>query len=80
MTMGDTRYGSADPSDYSRRSPVDLPSTPRQRTSTRSGRRLGGVDPGTVAIALTGMSFYWLMPALMSRGRPRRTRRPGSRR
>jgi len=69
MTIGDPRYGSADPSAYAiRRRPEELP-TPRM---TRQGRRLGGADPAAVALALSGMTMYWLMPAMVSRGRPRR--------
>src|SRR5690606_34613750 len=53
---------------------TELPRTRRQQQTTSGGRRLGGADPGTVAIAMTGMAFYWMMPALM--GRSGRRRRP----
>lgn len=44
---------------------------------TSGGRKLGKLDNGTVALALSGMTFYWLMPALLSRGRKgRRVMRP----
>lgn len=39
---------------------------------TSRGRRLGGVDNGTVALALGAASFYWLMPLMASRRRARR--------
>jgi hypothetical protein len=53
----------------------ELPRTPPPPPSgarTRSGRKLGGVDNGTVALAIGGMSFYWMMPMLMSRRKRRR--------
>ena len=54
--------------------PGELPGAAQRRT--QGGRRLAPLDNGTVALALSGMAFYWLMPALMSRrGRRRRTRR-----
>ena len=40
--------------------------------TTGRGRKLGGVDNGTVALAISSMAFYWMMPILMSRRRPRR--------
>lgn len=39
---------------------------------TRSGRKLAPMDTGTVALAVTGMTFYWMMPMLMRRRRPPR--------
>lgn len=76
MTMGEPRYGSGDPSSRSRvrPGPADLPVGGRRQT-TGSGRRLGQIDTGTVALSITGMAFYWLMPALMSRRGPRRRTR-----
>ena len=79
MTIGDPRYGSGDPSPSSRvrPSPADLPggTSGGQRRATAAGRRMGQLDSGTVALALSGMAYYWLMPALMARRRPRRPRR-----
>lgn len=41
---------------------------------TARGRRVGPpVDTGTVALAMTGLTFYWTMPMMM-----RRRRRPRS--
>ncbi len=49
----------------------------RRRAATASPqRRAAPLDMGTVGVALTGMAFYWLMPALMS-GHKRR-RRPAN--
>lgn len=45
-------------------------------TTTGRGRARGAQDTGTVALAITGMAFYWLMPALMSRRRRRKA--PGT--
>ncbi len=40
---------------------------------TRSGRRLATADTATVALALSGMTFYWMMmPALRRRQRRRK--------
>ncbi len=80
--MGDGRYHSDNPSSDAGRSrigPRQLPGgTPAGQSG--SGRKLGKLDNGTVALALTGMAFYWLMPALMSRGRKgRRVVRPARR-
>ena len=71
MTMDGTRYGTGDPRGSSRvrPSPADLPGGTRRTTT--SGR-VGQLDNGTVALALSGMAYYWLMPALMARRRPRR--------
>ena len=79
MTIGDSRYGSGDPSGRSRMRPQQLPGgTAGGQTS--GGRKLAKLDNGTVALALSGMAFYWLMPALMSRGRKgRRVVRPARR-
>ncbi|MEX0781545.1 MAG: hypothetical protein WED87_04080 [Dehalococcoidia bacterium] len=80
MTMGDNRYGSGDPSSRSRvrPGPADLPGGQRRQT-TSGGRRLGQLDNGTVALALSGMAYYWLMPMLLARRGPRRrTRRSRS--
>jgi len=47
------------------------PQLPSQ--STQPGRRrTGSMDTGTVALGLTAMTYYWLMPALMSRRKRRR--------
>lgn len=46
--------------------PVD--SGPR----TRTGRKLAALDNGTVALAISGMTFYWMMPMMMGRRRKRR--------
>ncbi len=49
----------------------------RRRAATATPqRRAAPMDMGTVGVALSGMAFYWLMPALMS-GR-RRRRRPAN--
>ncbi len=39
---------------------------------TRTGRKLAPVDNGTVALAISGMAFYWMKPMMMGRGRRRR--------
>jgi hypothetical protein len=36
---------------------------------------MGTLDNGTVALALSGMAFYWMMPMLMGRAKRRKTRR-----
>ncbi len=48
---------------------MDLPGS-RQR----GGRKIGPpVDNGTVALAMAGMAFYWLMPlAAAGRARPKK--------
>jgi hypothetical protein len=50
--------------------------TRRRTAAAPAPRRAAPMDTGTVAIAMTGMAFYWL-PALMAGGRKRR-RRPGT--
>lgn len=52
------------------------PAPPTGGANTRTGRKLGGVDNGTVALAISGMSFYWMMPMLMSRRKRRRKSPP----
>ncbi|MCZ2109259.1 MAG: hypothetical protein LC118_06805 [Dehalococcoidia bacterium] len=51
---------------------IHMEPAPTGTAKTRTGRKLGGVDNGTVALAISGMSFYWMMPMLMS---PRKRRR-----
>ena len=51
---------------------IRMEPAPTSAANTRSGRKLGGVDNGTVALAISGMSFYWMMPMLMSRRKRRR--------
>ncbi|MCK9517641.1 MAG: hypothetical protein M0R74_01245 [Dehalococcoidia bacterium] len=46
--------------------------TTAQRGTT--GKRTGGVDNGTVALAISGMTYYWLMPLMAGRRRKRRPR------
>ena len=80
MTVGDPRYGSGDPFGRSRMRPQQLPGGSAQGAQTTGGRKLARLDNGTVALALSGMTFYWLMPALLSRGRKgRRVVRPARR-
>ena len=43
---------------------------------TRTGRKLASMDTGTVALAVSGMTFYWMMPMLMRRRRARRPEGP----
>jgi len=51
----------------------------RRRAATASPqRRAAPLDMGTVGVALSGMAFYWLMPALMSSRSRRRRRRPSN--
>lgn len=45
---------------------------PAPGSTTGRGRKLGAVDNGTVALAISGMAFYWLMPMLLSRRKRRR--------
>ena len=52
------------------------PSSSSGGAKTRSGRKLGGVDNGTVALAIGSMSFYWMMPMLMGRGKRRKKKTP----
>ncbi|MGE5595650.1 MAG: hypothetical protein ACM3S1_06385 [Hyphomicrobiales bacterium] len=66
--------------------PLPLPrDTGRRRTAapaaqgagSAGGRKAGGVDNGTVALAMSGMTFYWVMPLMMARRtRRRRPSRP----
>ena len=56
---------------------TELPPPPGTGLRSRSGRRLGPpLDAGTVALAMTGMAFYWL-PIMSGARRRRPTRRPG---
>jgi len=41
-------------------------------------RRGPGLDTGTVALGLTAMTYYWMMPALMSQRKRRRRKRGAS--
>jgi hypothetical protein len=43
-----------------RRRPSELPGG----TRTRSGRNSPPIDSGTLALAISGMTFYWMLPAL----------------
>lgn len=52
-------------------------SSRRRATPAATPRRAAPTDMGTVGVALSGMAFYWLMPALMS-SRKRRRRRTGT--
>lgn len=52
--------------------PSELPRGNR----TRSGRNSPPLDNGTVALAISGMSFYWMMPALMRKRRRPRAQSP----
>jgi len=48
--------------------------------ATRSGRgqsRPANVDHGTIALAISGMTYYWMMPLLAARRRRRRRDTPG---
>ena len=74
MTIGDSKYGSGDPSEYSRRTRSQQMPGPGAAGLTSGGRKIARLDNGTVALALSGMAFYWFMPALM--GRNRRAKRP----
>lgn len=53
----------------------------RQQPSTTTGRghARGGVDNGTVALAMSGMSFYWSMPMMMAMAKKKRRRKPAAR-
>lgn len=55
---------------------IRMEPAPNSSANTRTGRKLGGVDNGTVALAISGMSFYWMMPMLMSRRKRRRKASP----
>jgi hypothetical protein len=48
----------------------------RATPTAAPARRTGGVDNGTVALAISGMTYYWLMP--MMAGRRRKRRRPAA--
>ncbi len=43
----------------------------------RSPARPGNVDNGTIALAISGMTFYWMMPLLAGRRRRRRRNTSG---
>jgi len=48
---------------------------------TRTGRKLGKLDNGTVALAISGMAFYWMMPMLLraaARPVPRKRKPPAA--
>jgi len=74
---GDMRARDRDTFDFnapSRRQPQPLPGV-----TTGRGRKMGTIDTGTVALAISGMTFYWMMPMLMARrGRKSKTPRPGN--
>lgn len=55
---------------------IRMEPAPPSAANTRTGRKLGGIDNGTVALAISGMSFYWMMPMLMSRRKRRRKAPP----
>lgn len=58
-----------------RRTPPPAAPSAQPATTTSRGRRIAGApDTGTVALAMTGMSFYWMMPLMASRRRRRVTR------
>jgi hypothetical protein len=72
---GNMRRGA---SDFRIRSQGVTPNDPNlgvRRTST--GRRIVPVDTGAVALAVTGMAFYW-MPILAGRRRPKRRPTPAN--
>jgi hypothetical protein len=56
MTMDGSRYGTGDPRGSSRvrPSPADLPGGTRRAATSA---RLGQLDNGTVALALSGMAY-----------------------
>jgi hypothetical protein len=46
---------------------------------TGTGRKLGKLDNGTVALAISSMAFYWMMPMLLRaavRQAPRKRKPP----
>jgi hypothetical protein len=51
---------------------------PPKSQMTRSGRKTGNMDNGTVALAMGAMSFYWTMPMLLAGRKRRRPRRPAT--
>ncbi|MEX2080259.1 MAG: hypothetical protein WEC33_01470 [Dehalococcoidia bacterium] len=53
------------------------PATPPQMIGLPMARR--GTDMGTVALAIGGMTFYWMMPLLMGRAKRRRKGSAGPR-
>jgi hypothetical protein len=65
------------PDDFRVRTDPALPAASGFRS--RSGRRLGPpLDAGTVALAMTGMAFYWLPIMSARRRRPKRNAPPPS--
>jgi hypothetical protein len=68
---GNMRRGSDEFRNRSRGTAM-LPDVVQQATrSTRSGRRLATADNAAVAIALSGFTFYWVLPVMR---RKRRTK------
>lgn len=51
------------------------PQVMRVPARNSSGRKMGGVNTGDVALAMSGMSFYWTMPMMMQMARNQRRRR-----
>lgn len=52
-----------------------VPARQQPSTTTGRGHARGGVDNGTVALAMSGMSFYWSMPMMMAMAKKNRKRR-----
>ncbi len=55
---------------------TQVPPQDQQQRTARTGRKMGGVDTGTVALAMSGMSFYWTMPMMMQMARKQKKRKP----
>lgn len=55
-----------------------VPARQQPATTTGRGHARGGVDNGTVALAMSGMSFYWSMPMMMAMAKKNRKRRKPS--
>jgi hypothetical protein len=50
----------------------------RQARTTSRGRTLAPMDVGAVALAISGMTFYWIAPMVLARRRRRRDSAPGA--
>lgn len=72
--MGQLGYGGTPPIVPQGRTPNFAPDLP-SGVAASPRRRMGGADNGTVALALSGVSLYWTLPALLSMQGNRRRRR-----
>jgi hypothetical protein len=72
--MREMGYGGTPPIVRSPATPNFGSQAPAGAAAPRS-RRTGGADPAAVALALSGFSLYWTLPALAANGKRRRRKK-----